>query len=265
MLRRTPKGPTLCSFWRRSSTGFIPAISDGKHGKQRSGFETTPILVDGLLVFTTGFNRVIAVNPETGKLQWAYDPKIDPTWDYGDALANRGVVTWLDASRGAETRGPCHRGIYEASLDARVIAFDAATGIPCGDFGDRGEVSLRDVRRYRPGQYHRTSPPPVIDDLVVVGSAINDNNRVDMPSGVVRAFNARTGALRWSWDPIDKSNQAPAGGNGTAKMWQTGAGNAWSIMAVDDERDLVFIPTGSASPRGTRSPMTDPRDIRAVP
>jgi quinoprotein glucose dehydrogenase len=223
-------------------------VSDGKHGKQRTGFETTPILIDGMLFFTTGFNRVIAVNPETGKLLWAYDPKIDPTWDYGDALVNRGVATWLDPARSAQTSEPCRRRIYEASLDARLIALDAATGIPCADFGDKGEVSLRDVPRYVPGKYHMTSPPAVIDDLVVVGSAINDNNRIDMPSGVVRAFDARTGVLRWSWDPIEKNNQAPDSGSSADKVWQTGAGNAWSIMAVDTERDLVFIPTGSASP-----------------
>ena len=223
-------------------------VSDGKHGKQRSGFEATPILVDGKLIFTTGFNRVLAVNPETGKLEWAYDPKIDPTWDYGDALVNRGVGMWFDGARRTQTRGPCQRRIFEATLDARLIALDAATGVACADFGDKGEVSLRDVPRYRPGQYHMTSPPAIIDDLVVVGSAINDNNRVDMPSGVVRAFDARTGALRWSWDPIEKNSQNPAAGNGTAQRWQTGAGNAWSIMAVDQQRDLVFVPTGSASP-----------------
>jgi membrane-bound PQQ-dependent dehydrogenase (glucose/quinate/shikimate family) len=223
-------------------------VSDGKHGKQRTGFEATPILVDGLLIFSTGFNRVIAVNPEKGTLTWAYDPKIDPTWDYGDALVNRGVATWLDAASSAQSKRPCRRRIYEAVPDARLVALDAATGIPCADFGDKGEVSLRDVPGYRPGQYHMTSPPVVIDDLVVVGSAINDNNRVDMPSGVVRAFDTRTGALRWSWDPIEKSNDLRADGNGAAKIWQTGAGNAWSVMAVDEKRDLVFIPTGSASP-----------------
>jgi quinoprotein glucose dehydrogenase len=221
-------------------------VSDGKHGKQRSGFEATPILVDNMLIFTTGFNRVIAVNPETGKLQWAYDPNIDPTWDYGDALVNRGVAMWFDAVRSPQSGGPCQCRIYEATLDARLIGLDAATGVPCADFGDKGQVSLRDAPRYQPGQYHMTSPPAVIDDLVVVGSAINDNNRVDMPSGVVRAFDARTGALRWSWDPIEKNGQSPAAAHG--KTWQTGAGNAWSIMAVDEQRDLVFVPTGSASP-----------------
>jgi quinoprotein glucose dehydrogenase len=216
-------------------------VSDGKHGKQRSGFEATPILVDSTLFLTTGVNRVIAVNPETGTLRWAYDPKIDPSWDYGDALVNRGVATWLDPARAAGGGEPCRRRIFETTLDARLIALDAATGTPCSDFGENGQVSLRDVPRYTPGRYHMTSPPAIIDDLVVVGSAINDNNGVDMSSGVVRAFDARTGALRWSWNPLQNAVESP-------ERWKTGAGNVWSIMAVDPERDLVFVPTGSASP-----------------
>src|SRR5712692_3272102 len=76
-------------------------ISDGGGGRKRSGFETTPILVDGTLYFTTPFNRVIALDPETGKQLWAYDPKIDQTLDYGDGLVNRGVATWLDPARTA--------------------------------------------------------------------------------------------------------------------------------------------------------------------
>jgi quinoprotein glucose dehydrogenase len=90
-----------------------------------------------------------------------------------------------------------------------------------------------------------TSPPGVIDDMVIVGSAIDDNGRVDMPGGVVRAFDARSGALRWSWDPIPPHSANSAN---PAKTWKSGAANAWSIMAVDPERDLVFVPTGSASP-----------------
>ena len=128
-----------------------------------------------------------------------------------------------------------------------MIALDAATGTPCADFGDRGQVSLRNVARYLAGQYHMTSPPAVIDDLVVVGSAIDDNQRVDMPAGVVRAFDARTGAPRWSWDPIPP-NAPDAETAAPAKTWVTGAANAWSIMTTDAERDLIFVPTGSASP-----------------
>jgi quinoprotein glucose dehydrogenase len=219
-------------------------ISDGSGGRKRSGFETTPILVDGTLYLTTGFNRVIALDPETGKQRWAYDPLVEQAADYGDGLINRGVATWLDPDR-AEGK-LCHRRIFEATLDARLIALDAATGAGCPDFGASGQLSLRNVARYLPGQYHMTSAPTVIDDIVVVGSAINDNSRVDMPSGVVRAFDARTGALRWSWEPLPPNEPGSAANGG--KPWRTGAGNAWSTIVADPERGLVFVPTGSASP-----------------
>ena len=233
-------------------------VSDGSSGWKRSGLETTPILVDGTLYLTTAFNRVIALDPTTGDERWAFDPHIDLSLDYGDGLINRGVATWLDASRAA--RQPCRRRIYEATLDARLIALDATSGKPCADFGRDGQVLLRDVPGYESrnlgehpqGWYHMTSPPAVIDDLVIVGSAIDDNNRADMPSGVVRAFDARTGALRWSWDPIPPKppslKSASGTTSGTAATWNTGAANAWSVMVVDAKRDLVFIPTGSASP-----------------
>jgi len=229
-------------------------ISDGRGGRKRSGFETTPILVDGTLYLTTPFNRVIALDPETGTQRWAYDPKIDLKLNCGDGLINRGVASWLDPAHASEQVGkPARSGrrrIFEATLDARLIALDAATGAPCADFGTGGEVSLRKVARYVPGQYHMTSPPAVVDDVVVVGSAIDDNVRVDMPSGVVRGFDVRSGALRWSWEPLPPNSSAGggAGAPSSAKPWRTGAGNAWSIMVTDPERHLVFVPTGSASP-----------------
>jgi quinoprotein glucose dehydrogenase len=220
-------------------------ISDGHGDRKRSGFESTPLLVDGKLYLTTPFNRVIALNPETGEQRWAYDPKIELDGDYGDGLVNRGAATWLDSAR--PSGQPCRRRIFEATQDARLVAIDAATGSPCADFGKAGQVSLRDVPHYAAGWYHMTSPPAVIDDLVIVGSAIDDNHRVDMARGVVRAYDARTGALQWSWDPLPP-NPSSAGANGQTKAFRSGAGNAWSIMAVDPERGLVFVPTGSASP-----------------
>jgi quinoprotein glucose dehydrogenase len=218
-------------------------MSESGRGRTRSGFESTPILVDGTLYFTTPFNRVIALDPETGKQRWAYDPKIDLDGDYGDGLVNRGVATWLDLSR--DKGQACRRRIFESTQDARLVALDAVSGTPCADFGRAGQVSLRDVQQYHPGWYHMTSPPAIIDDLVIVGSAINDNHRVDMARGVVRAYDARTGVLRWRWDPLPPNPEAVPGKNTT---WRSGAGNAWSIMAVDPERDLLFVPTGSASP-----------------
>jgi len=227
-------------------TFHVGDISDGSGGKKRSGLETTPILVDGTLYLTSAFNRVFAIDPETGKQRWVYDPMIELAGEYGDGLINRGVAAWLDPARAKGK--PCRRRIFETTMDARLIALDGVTGEPCMDFGNRGQISLRDVARYIPGQYHMTSPPAVIDDAVVVGSAIDDNSRVAMPSGVVRAFDARTGALRWKWEPLPPNSDAGSAAQGADKTWRTGAANAWSVMVVDPERDLVFIPTGSASP-----------------
>src|SRR6202522_2733141 len=228
-------------------------ISDGRGRGKRSGLETTPILVDGTLYLTTPFNRVIALDPETGKERWTFDPMVDTVIEYGDGLINRGVATWLDPKR---VKGaPCRRRIFETTLDARLVALDGASGTPCADFGNRGQVSLRDVARYWPGKYHMTSAPAVIDDVVVVGSAIDANSRADMPGGVVRAYNARTGKLVWKWEPIPPNDLDASGkgadiatGKGATERWRTGAGNAWTGMVVDPERGLAFVPTGSASP-----------------
>jgi quinoprotein glucose dehydrogenase len=215
---------------------------EGGGNRPRSGFETTPIVVDDTLYFTTATNRIIALDPESGRQRWAFDPQIQKGGSYGDGLISRGVATWLDPE--VQRGEPCRRRIYEATLDARLIAVDGATGKLCEHFGRAGQVSLTDVPRYRAGVYHMTSPPAVVDDVIVVGSAINDNERVDAPSGAVRAFDTRSGALRWTWEPIPP-NPDNGGSSGT---WRSGAANAWSILSVDPARHLVFVPTGSASP-----------------
>jgi quinoprotein glucose dehydrogenase len=196
--------------------------------------ETTPLFVDGVLYASTLFGGVRALDPSSGKEVWSYDSELDLSGDYGD-FTNRGVSTWLDATRAAGA--PCHRRIYVAPVDARLIALDARTGAPCADFGAHGTIDLRrDVANIgdRKGEYSVTSPPAIINGLVVIGSTVADNRRAVAPGGVVRAYDARTGALRWSWNPV------PAG--------ETGAANAWSIISADSARDLVFVPTGSASP-----------------
>jgi quinoprotein glucose dehydrogenase len=94
-----------------------------------------------------------------------------------------------------------------ATIDARLFALDATTGQPCSGFGAAGQVDLTQgiANIKRRGEYQETSAPAVVADLVIVGSSIADNDRVDSPSGVVRAFDARTGKLRWSWNPISRS------------------------------------------------------------
>jgi quinoprotein glucose dehydrogenase len=213
-------------------------IADGKSGP-RSGFETTPLMLDGRLYLTTPFNRILALDAATGTQLWAYDPKIDRTQPYGDGLINRGLAAWRDP---AAKPSACKLRLYEATLDARLVSVDAATGKPCPGFGANGEVSLRDVARYQPGQYHMTSPPVVLDGVVVVGSAIDDNARAEMPSGVVRGYDARTGKQLWAWEPLERPKGV------AAAQWKTGAGNAWSVLSADPQRHQVLVPTGSASP-----------------
>lgn len=216
----------------------------------KAAFEATPILVDGTLYLSTPFSRVIALNPETGAERWVFDPKVS-TISYYAEVTSRGVSTWPNSAlRDGDAR---RRRIFIATLDARLIALDAATGKPVQDFGKGGEVDLkRDVNladRLDPGDYQVTSPPAVIGNLVVIGSSLGDNRGVELERGVVRAYDARTGKLRWSWDPIPKDPTDPA-----RKTWEgesttrTGAANAWSIISADPSRGLVFVPTSSPSP-----------------
>jgi quinoprotein glucose dehydrogenase len=211
-------------------------VSDGSGDRRKSAFEATPIVVDGTMYLSTPFNRVIALDPETGSERWTFDPKIDLGAPYSEGLINRGVALWSDA--GTTDGGTCHRRIFLATIDARLFAIDAMTGRPCADFGEGGQIDLtRGIANIiRRGEYEETSAPAIAGDLVIVGSGIADNDRVDSPSGEVRAFDARTGKLRWSWNPISES------------IAPTGAGNAWSAISVDAEREMVFIPTTRTNP-----------------
>jgi quinoprotein glucose dehydrogenase len=218
-------------------------------GEIATRFEATPLFVDGTLYVSTPFGRVIALDPQKGTERWSFDPRIDVGAGWGD-FANRGVSTWLDPK--ASPSKPCRRRIFVAPIDARLIALDAATGKPCPGFGKDGQVDLRRDLVNPPeelSEYAVTSPPAVIGDIVVVGSAIADNQRAQAPSGVVRAFDARSGEPRWSWDPVPRDPKLP--GYDTWKgtgAHRTGHANAWSVLSADPERDLVFVPTGSASP-----------------
>ena len=223
-------------------------VADGSRTAETSQFEATPIMVEGTLYLSTPFNRVIALDPETGTERWTFDPKLDLSVPYGDGLTSRGVSTWLDPARGAGE--PCRRRIFVATNDGRLIALDSVTGKSCAGFGNDGQIALtRGVGSYQPGEYHFTSPPAIVGNLVVVGSAVDDGIRVDAPSGVVRAFDARTGTLRWSWNPIPHEQTDPAW-----KTWKagsasrTGAANVWSVISVDAERNLIFLPTSCPSP-----------------
>jgi quinoprotein glucose dehydrogenase len=220
-----------------------------------SAYELTPILVDGTLFGCTPMNRVFALDPQTGEEHWIYDPQIDPAGHYSNQLICRGVSAWLDPQRAADAT--CRRRIFTATNDARLIALDAGDGKPCADFGEGGQVLLK--KGVQPelwlGEYQVTSAPTVVGDVVVVGSAVSDNDRVDAPSGVIRAYDVRSGAQRWAWDLRPPDTPAPVDGTYTP-----GTPNVWAPMSADPERDLLFVPTGNPSPDYYRGVEVPPRD-----
>ncbi len=219
-------------------TGALEPVTDRN---QKAAFEATPILVEGTLYLTTPFNAVIALDPATGRQKWTYDPHVNRGHDYSE-VASRGVAAWIDLKAGKDA--VCRVRLFEGTIEARLLALDSRTGKLCPDFGSGGQVDLtRDVAFSDPGNYGVTSAPAVVGDLVITGSSISDNRTVDVERGVVRAYDVRTGKLRWTWDPIPWADQRVLSGG-----LRTGAANAWSTLAADAARDLVFIPTGSASP-----------------
>jgi quinoprotein glucose dehydrogenase len=215
-------------------TGAFPHDQELDH---KAAFETTPILVDGKLFLSTPYDQVIALNPETGTKIWEFDPVLELPYGASE-VTSRGVAAWRDPA--AKRGQSCALRIFIGTLDARLFAIDGETGKPCVDFGTDGEVELTSGVKLRdPGDYQVTSAPAIVKDLVITGSSIGDNRAVTLERGLVRAYDARTGKLRWAWDPIPWALKTTP---------RTGAGNAWSTLSVDAERDLVFIPTGSASP-----------------
>jgi quinoprotein glucose dehydrogenase len=210
-----------------------------------SAFESTPIVVDGRMFFTTPRNRVIALDPETGRELWAFDPKLERGRAYANMWINRGVAYWSDPS----ASGVCAARVFVATLDARLIALDAASGKSCADFGTRGEVNLLAgiAPVYDEWEYNVTSPGTVVGDLVIVGSSIADTLRPDSPPGHVRAFDTRTGEVRWTFHTI------PQRGEAGTETWEsgtrlTGAVNVWSTITADLARGLVFLPVSTPSP-----------------
>jgi quinoprotein glucose dehydrogenase len=216
----------------------------------RGRFQSTPLAVEDRLFVTSPLGRVSAVDPGSGRELWTYDPGIDLSGSYGD-FANRGPTYWR-GPEGGPGGPPCGSRIFVATIDARLIALDPGTGVPCAEFGVDGEVDLTEGLRNPPrwlGEYQVTSPPAVLGDRIVVGSAIADNQRVDAPSGAVRAFHAVSGDLLWSWDPVPQDPADPAHAAWVGPdAHRSGAANAWAPLSVDPELGLVFVPTSSPSP-----------------
>lgn len=212
-------------------------------------FQATPIIVRGTMYVSTGSGIIIAIDPVKGIEEWRYDPLLDRT-KHTSETANRGVTSWIDPTRNEKDR--CFHRIYVGTLDSRLIAVDGTSGEPCADFGVKGQVDLsKDIRLVETDSldYAVTSPPVLVGDTIITGSSIGDNRGVQLELGIVRGFDARTGELRWGFDPIPRNESDPVySGWRPEEARKSGAANAWAPLSVDSELGLVYVPTGSVSP-----------------
>ena len=223
-----------------------------KQGSAATTFEATPIKIRDTLYFCTPRNVVIALDAETGTETWHHDPRANLEHNY--YLTCRGV-SYHEADVAA--RGSCPRRILTATGDARLIALDAETGELCHDFGQFGTVDLlRGLGEVKPGHYVVTSAPTIVSGLAIVGGQIIDVS-ADQPPGVVRAYDATTGALVWNWSPADPDNTAPLAAGET---YPRGSPNAWAPASADEALGLVYLSTSVEKPDswgGNRNPTAE--------
>ncbi|MBP8925300.1 MAG: pyrroloquinoline quinone-dependent dehydrogenase [Pseudomonadales bacterium] len=227
---------------REPGASMIEMASGVSKPMPGSSWQMTPILVGDTLYGCTTFNRMFALDPGTGVEKWSFDPGVDKS---KDILANcRGVSSWQSrVPSGAD----CDHRIVMGTLDGRLIAVSAAQGKPCADFGSNGTVDLREgLGEHAEHEYSVTSPPAIIGERIIIGAQVLDRTHDHMPSGVVRAYNARSGALEWYWDAIPPG-QTPTMDSDGKPQYRRGSTNVWSVISVDEERDLVFLPTGNTS------------------
>ncbi len=205
-------------------------------------FEDHPTLVDGNLIICSIERRLIALDPASGEQRWVFDPGKSQSM----TKKCRGVTAWRDDSAPAGSH--CRTRLFLGTDDYRLLAIDAGDGRACENFGDNGAVKLPTSKpELFPGEVAAGSDPAVVNGVVVVGSAVLDSQRVDAPSGRVLAYDARSGDYLWQFDPLPRDPNDPAmasWGKGTDGF---GQGNVWSSMAVDEQLDLVYLPTTSAS------------------
>jgi quinoprotein glucose dehydrogenase len=238
-------------------TGDIPGPND----PGETTAENTPLKVNGMLYVCTPHSQVIALDPDTGKEIWRFDPKISTEgaanfkgWAH---MTCRGVSYHDDAAYASEQSptgsaspaaapNACPKRIFVPTADTRLIALNADTGKMCEDFGDKGQVDLRaNIGSFAPGGYYSTSPPAVTKNLVVIGGHVTDNVSTDEPSGVIRAFDVHTGKLVWNWDSGNPDDTTPLA---EGKTYTRNSPNMWSMFSVDEKLGMLYLPMGNQMP-----------------
>jgi quinoprotein glucose dehydrogenase len=211
-------------------------VSDGSIWPTRSSFEATPLVVNGVMFVTTPFSRLIALNPDTGYELWSFDPHIDKT-ESANLFINRGASYWSNGTK--------HR-VFLGTLDGRLFSIVAESGKPDDSFGTAGWIDLRKgvADNFPTQRYGMSSPPAVFDNLVICGSLVPDGEPRG-PSGDVRAFDASSGKLVWTFHTVARTGEV-GGDTWAANAWKNRGGvNAWAPLTIDPERGILFLPLTS--------------------
>ena len=221
----------------RAWTYHTGDVSDGSQYRTLSCFEGTPLMADGILYVTTPFARVVALDPETGKELWAFDPKIDRDRRY-NLFINRGAAYWSD--------GKDDQRLFFGTLEGKLFCLKAANGKPCSDFGEGGIVDMK--KRYA-SQYPRqgfgiTSAPAVYKNLVIPSILVEAPVG---PSPAIRAFDVRSGEQIWKFNTIPQPGEFGHETWGGDSWKQRSGANAWITASVDEARRMVFLATGAAA------------------
>ena len=211
-------------------------FSDGKSGyPTRSAFEATPLMIDGALYVSTPMHRLLAVDARNGELLWAFDSQFDRNRRY-NLFTSRGVEYWRE--------GPIERLVL-GDQNGRIFSIDRKTGKPDPSFGENGMLDTApDVLGETDGRYGFTSPISVCKGALVVGGWVGDG-LPQGPSGDIRAYDARTGELRWRFHTVPRPGEF---GHDTWRgdSWKNrGGANMWSMSGVDEDLGLAYIPLSS--------------------
>jgi quinoprotein glucose dehydrogenase len=251
----TPANVNLLEVAWRIETGDRKRAGD----PNETTYEVTPIKVGDTLYLCTPHDIVLALDAETGREKWRFDPKIAVSKNL-QHLSCRGV-SWHDPARPGVARAPngeCPRRILLGTNDSRLFALDAATGRPCPGFGRGGSVDLwPGMPAYQEGWYQFTSAPLVTRGLVIVGGAIFDNVSTRVPSGVIRAYDVTTGRLVWNFDPGNPDDTAPLP---PGRRYSFSSPNSWSTSAADETLGMIYVPMGMGAVDqwgGNRPPTTE--------
>jgi quinoprotein glucose dehydrogenase len=204
--------------------------------------EATPLVIDRTMYTCSPTGQVFALEATTGKLKWHFDPKTDP-----NAFQNNGIVICRGVSyfKAPSELGQCQTRIIWGTMDSRLLAVDAETGEPCQDFGNQGTVDLNQgIGKTVTGFLAVTSPPAIIDGVAVIGHKISDGQDYRAPSGLVRAFDAITGQVKWVWDPARPGDSTPLP---EGQQYRYATPNVWTIISADEDLHQVYLGTGNAS------------------